>query len=127
MKKKSKEFWVIIGITLLIPVMVIGGLYALTVYTASPYHPLTEKETVMNSTHITFIVTNKYMYKDRVGIGINVDDYIIPNKSEFDALEFKKQYTCNITMYGWIINVNHSMSDCKENKDFNYTNLFKPE
>jgi hypothetical protein len=65
------------------------------------------------------------MYNDRVGIGINVNDYNFSNKSEFENIEFKKQYTCNLTTIGWLINVTHSISDCKENKDFNYTKLFK--
>lgn len=123
--KKTKEFWTIIGLTLLVPVLVISTLYALSWY-IPPYHinPI-DNETVANSTHITFIVANKYMYDDRVGIGIDVTDYNLLNKSEFDTLEFKKQYTCNLTTYGWLINVTHSMSDCKENKDFNYAKLFK--
>lgn len=125
MTKKTKEFWTIIGLTLLVPALVICALYVLSWYIPT-YNPNPiNNETVINSTHITFIIANKYMYNDRVGIGINVNDYNFSNKSEFENIEFKKQYTCNLTTIGWLINVTHSISDCKENKDFNYTKLFK--
>ena len=125
MTKKTKELWTIIGLTLLVPVLVICGLYALSLSIPSHTIDPIDGATIQNTTHVTFIVANKYMYDDRVGIGVNVNDYYISNTREFDNLEFKKQYTCNLTTYGWLINVTHSMSDCKENKDFNYTKLFK--
>jgi hypothetical protein len=123
--KKTKEFWTIIGLTLLVPVLVICGLYALSWCIPPPHIDPIDGATIQNATHVTFIVATKYMYDDRVGAGADVDDYYFSNTSEFDTLEFKKQYTCNLTTYGWLINVTHSMSDCKENKDFNYTKLFK--
>jgi hypothetical protein len=126
---RTKEFYVLIAITIMMPILAVAGVYyfakvsAMGIsYIGDTYFIPDYMKCTVNDNQITFNVTSKSEYTTSDGIKKNMT-YIQYNqnfdtnwynvdKVQFDKFQIDEKYTCNFTKE----NKNYTLSNCRLNQ-----------
>jgi hypothetical protein len=108
--KHTKEFYVLMAITAIIPITIAILFIAFNYFISSYAYPYDNAN--FNATTVTFNLTQKSYTSDRSGTFIHGDRFSV-NRTELDSMEFDHRYVCNLTRK-LPFDLNNSLSDCRE-------------
>ena len=113
--KRSREYWVLVGIAIVVPLLIIAGVVAFSVYLPVLLYP--EETKLISGNNITFVLTNKIVDVDVIhgsanGTIIYGTSYNIINSFEFDSMQFNKTYRCQLDDHGSWFSRNNTISNC---------------
>jgi hypothetical protein len=109
--KHTKEFWILMAITISVPIFVAILFVSANALVVS--HIYEGESFTVNDTHAIFNLTSKSYKVNVSGTHIGGESYLI-NKTELDKMQFDHRYSCNVTKefpYGWL---NTTLTNCTE-------------
>lgn len=103
--KHQKEFYILMTITIVIPSLILLGMWLFNAAIVYSWDNST-----VNDTTATFTLKSKSYTENLSGTHIYGVSYLV-NRSYLDEMEYGKRYSCNITK-PLPFDLNNSFSDC---------------
>lgn len=105
--KHTREFYVLMAITIAIPVLMLLGMLA---FSMSLDIVLDHGNSTVNDTTATFVMKSKSSTQFVGGTHIAGVWYYM-NRTDLDAMEYGRTYSCNVTRNEWF-DLNNTLSGC---------------
>jgi hypothetical protein len=108
--KHSKEYWILVFITLFIPALVIAGMILFNLYLPELLNE--NQNATFSGDNVIFVLTNKLEGLTDNGTRIESIYYSFSNTTDFNALKLNQTYSC--TKKTTWFDTNDSLSNCTE-------------